>query len=158
MDSKIKFLWTRNATEIFTQSKLFPHLKVPIYLHSTVETLRILDTYDETITEGEPFERPFKIQVLDTKDEPVKNQLVFAVVSSYGELDNYNYRQRLIGWENKHLIFPMPAKYSGSALDPCSLDEIIFKPILTDNNGTVTFDDLKFSIRGPHGRQSTMLK
>ncbi len=120
-----------------------------------MKNLQIIGEYDTELVEGKSFKMPFKIRALDENGNPVKNQLITAMIHEHRGVSNkYGYFHRDIGWENKDLEYPFPAKYSANSFDPLTNDDIIFDPILTDDNGTVTFSDLKFSVNGPAGIQN----
>lgn len=57
---------------------------------------------------------------------------------------------RFQGYKNKKLICPVPGIYSENFNDPLSPDEPLI-PYLTDENGVVEFNQLRFSVYGNAG-------
>ncbi len=76
--------------------------------------------------------------------------MVFARITMHnGIIWPMGYAKYDAGNLNKDLLFPIPGVYGENFLNPLQKQE--FTPILTGDDGTVSFMDLKFSVYGPAG-------
>lgn len=64
----------------------------PIFIQKTVYSLELKQTYSRNVIEGFNFEVPPIVRVLDAYGKPLKDKLVFAVISKVnGDILPYEY-------------------------------------------------------------------
>lgn len=93
-----------------------------------------------------------EIKVLDKQGNGVPNKLVFASISYVNGPLPFFYQNYRKGHLNKELIRPIPGVYHSDFLNPLSVGYEIFKPILTNSDGMVSFsNETLFSVYGAYG-------
>lgn len=119
----------------------------PIKIISRVNSLKVL-SFPSIVQEGQSFgKNNLMIQVFDNQSQPIPNKLIICLIASINN-QNFNYRYGFSkrGYYNKDIIKPFPGKYDPKILNP--LANADFEPILTDSNGTASFEETYFSISG----------
>ena len=101
--------------------------------------------------EGKKIDPQPEITVLDENGKPLAGKLVVARIQVMnGDFLPSGYAKQRPGFKNKYLIAPVPGIYHKEFMNPL-LDEDIYEPLLTDENGKVQFSELAFSQAGPAG-------
>ena len=126
------------------------HLFLPILFETAVAQVKVLISPPVSVVEGEPFQIQPIIQVLDRLDKPLANKMVFAIkTKEQGRAMPSLYSLKDSGYVTKELLFPIPAIYNESFMDP--LKSHMFSPIFTNSSGIVQFTNLTFSGQGNAG-------
>lgn len=115
--------------------------------------IEIANDYDREVVEGKPFDDPYILVVRNSDTlQPVAGRMCFANMyeGSQGRIPA-GYESWFDGLPVTYLMNPLPGEYNESAHDPNFAGEIMSQIYLTDKNGRVKFNDLKFSTTGSNG-------
>lgn len=125
--------------------------KYPIRILSDVSKLQLNSDISTKVEEGEVFKIPPTVKVLNSAGAPLANKLVIvSIYMANNKILPYKYQRKTNGYNNKKLIKPIPGNYHDNYTDPF-LAEQILKPIFTDSEGNVKFNETFFSKKGAVG-------
>ena len=130
-----------------------PRAIYPIVNDAPAYTINILNETKKHVIEGQKFSFPVSITVQNLETvKPVQGIQCFVNMHKINNLTiPLGYQSTLKNHPVKYLQNPIPGTYSKNADDPETQDLIIEQYKMTDEDGKVTFDDLKLSQSGPIG-------
>lgn len=151
VDAKLVINWGRpqpRASGILDKDFYFNY---PVKLPSTKMKLTISEGWPRSVMEGKKIEPQPEITVFDETGKPLAGKLVVARIHQMnGDLLPSGYARSKVGYRNKYLIGPVPGVYHKDFMNPL-LDEDLYEPLLTNEEGKVKFNELAFSQAGPAG-------
>jgi hypothetical protein len=146
-------LWTDRIINANYDDIMPPRAFSPIIVKGPDITINIINDESREITEGSKIDPPIKIHI--TEDEtlkPMPNIFCFATIyKSYENILPLGYQSTLNKLPVKYLERPIPGVYSTKADDPENSDPVIKEYWSTNEDGVLTFNDLRISQSGPIG-------
>ena len=145
--------WTDRPIGQGFEEILPPRAVYPFYSSLNNVEIEIENDHPREEKEGQVLGAPYSLIVKDPDTlEPVPNRLCFVnIQKSRNDIIPLGYQSWYDRHPVKHIERPIPANYTEGVENPEYPGEVISKYYLTDQEGKVSFDDLRISQTGPIG-------